>query len=143
MSAAAKAGGASGAAGGKGGAKGGGGGQSGVQKGFLNGNGGALYPEGSKEGGGQKTEADALRELLPDQEELRKIAAQTDPNDFMRDLAQFGSVLGLGETGEGMPHFGTPNAHPVLDVSDGPQKGGGGASSSKESAKPTKPTPAA
>merc|ERR1719240_2220201 len=70
-------GGASGSGGGgKGGSKSGGGkGVSGVQKGFLNGNGGALYPEGSKEGGAPKTDAETLRELLPDQDEIRKIAA--------------------------------------------------------------------
>ena len=92
------------------------------------------------EGGGQKTETDALRELLPDQEELRKIAAQTDPNDFMRDLAQFGSVLGLNEgMPAGAPHFGTPNAHPVLDVSDSPRAASASKASAKPSAKPTKP----
>ena len=105
----------------KGGGGGGGSGSkagvAGVQKGFLNGNGGALYPDGSKEGS-MPTEDDALRELIPDRDELKKLAQTTDPNDFMRDLAQFSSVLGLSESGGGMPHFGTPNAHPVLDVSD-------------------------
>jgi uncharacterized membrane protein YgcG len=133
-----QAGGASGKGGGSkgGGSKGGGGGQSGVQKGFLNGNGGALYPDGSKEGGGKQTDEDALRQLLPDQDEIRKIAANTDPNDFMRDLAQFGSVIGLNESGAGMPHFGTPNAHPVLDVSDGRARGGG--ATAKAATKPAK-----
>ena len=34
-----------------------------MKKGFLNANSGALYPEGSKEGGAPKTDAETLREL--------------------------------------------------------------------------------
>ena len=54
----------------------------------------------------------------------------------MRDLAQFGSVIGLNESGAGMPHFGTPNAHPVLDVSDGRARGG--VAAAKAATKPAK-----
>ena len=33
-------------------------------------------------------------QLIPDRDELKKLAQTTDPNDFMRDLAQFSSSSG-------------------------------------------------
>ena len=68
----------------------------GVQKGFLNGAGGSLYPEGSTEGA-VPNELDALRELIPSKSELDKVAAETDPNEFLKELASFGSMFGLND----------------------------------------------
>ena len=81
-------------AGGKEGGGGGGGGGGGMSKGFLGGkNGGALYPEGSREGASE--EEKKLREMVPSQDELRRIAAETDPQQFMNELSQLGSLLGV------------------------------------------------
>lgn len=120
-------------------ADGSGGSGGGVSKGFLNKNGGSLYPEGSKEGGGggaASSEYDALREMVPSHDELKRIAEETDPNTFMSELSQLGSLLGLSGDGgvadrggpgkggaEGLERaarhaFGTAAA--ATDVSDGP-----------------------
>jgi hypothetical protein len=75
-------------------------GDMGVAKGFLNGA-AELYPDGSSEGAGgvsrQSAELDALRQLAGNRDDWEKMAAETDPNEFLSELAQFGSVLGLGD----------------------------------------------
>ena len=65
-----------------------------MHKGFLNGTGGSLYPDGSPEGK-PVNEMDVLKELVPSNAELERLAAETDPNDFLKELSAFGSVLGL------------------------------------------------
>ena len=79
------------------------GGGSGVNKGFLNGSkgSGSLYPNGSSEGSagagasdGKPSEMEMLKQMIPNQSEMDKIAAETDPEEFMAELAQFGSLLG-------------------------------------------------
>ena len=56
-------------------------------------------PEKSREGAkpSKPSETDALRELIPDQSEMMRIARETDPNEFMNDLAAFGSLLGVSD----------------------------------------------
>ena len=74
----------------------------GMQKGFLKSAGGALYPDGSSEGSG-KGEMEAMRDLLPSPDELTKIAAETDPNDFLKELGTFSAALGLTDPGSTRP----------------------------------------
>ena len=57
-------------------------------------------PNGSREGAklpDKPTEMDALKELIPDRSEMERIARETDPNEFMNDLAAFGSLLGVSD----------------------------------------------
>ena len=120
----------------------------GVSKGFLNQKGGSLYPDGSKEGSGNApTDMDALREMLPSEDAIKKMAEETDPNAFMAELAEFGSILGLGPDAngslQGMPNFATPNAHPVMDVSDNSSFTASKTKSSTAAATPAPPSEAA
>lgn len=88
-----------------GGAKGGG-----VAKGFLNGAGGSLYPNGSTEGS-EPTDMERLRELIPSKEEAEKLAATTDPESFLSDLGMFGQMMGLSGAGAGMSAPPNPAAN--------------------------------
>lgn len=71
-----------------------------LSKGFLNSSAGALYPDGSTEGGG-KSEMDALRELIPTKTEMESLAESTDTDTFLKELSAMGSLLGLEGVGGG------------------------------------------
>jgi len=103
-----------------------------VQKGFLNGDkaSGKLYPGGSSEGrgpagtagtagvgggGATKEEYAALREMLPSEDELERIAKETDPQQFMDDLKALGSSFGL-------PGGLTDEATRLVDAIDPPKR---------------------
>ena len=78
----------------------------GVKKGFLSSEkaAGKLYPGGSLEGGGTtgggqqhaRGEMEALRGMLPSEEELTRMAKETDPKQFLSELEALGSQLNLG-----------------------------------------------
>ena len=94
----------------KGGGGGGGGGAGNLNKGFLNGAGGSLYPNGSAESGGGKPSAEAaLNELIPSTAELERIASETDSDTFLKELSGMASLLGLGSSGG-------PSAWPPSDA---------------------------
>ena len=96
--------------GGGGGGGGGGAGAGNLNKGFLNGAGGSLYPNGSAESGGGKPSAeDALNELIPSTAELERIASETDSDTFLKELSGMASLLGLGGSGG-------PSAWPPSDA---------------------------
>lgn len=73
----------------------------GVQKGFLNGEKapGKLYPGGSSEGrskgggGNNREELAALRGMLPNEDELKRMSEETDPAQFMKELEMLGSQV--------------------------------------------------